>query len=99
MKKQNLYIVKWFAAISLLLLPLIAIRVDAEECQVDSVKQETKTEEVMTQPTSSKVEKSQAEQIQKTKATQKKKSKKAYKGHSDVLNRGLVLHKNSMINI
>ncbi|MBI9061344.1 MAG: hypothetical protein JEZ14_05115 [Marinilabiliaceae bacterium] len=99
MKKQILYIAKWFAAISLLLLPLIAIRVDAEECQVDSVKQETKTEEVITQPTPTKVEKSQAEQIQKTKASQKKKSKKAYKGHSDVLNRGLVLHKNSMINI
>jgi len=99
MKKQNLYIGKWFAAICLLLLPLNAIRIDAEECQADTMKQETKTEEVMTQPTSPKVENSHAEQIKKTKASQKKKSKKAHKGHADVLNRGLVLHKNSMINI
>ena len=99
MKKKNLYIVKWFAAISVLLLPLIAISVEAEECQVDTVKQETKTEEVIAQPTQSKVVKPQAEQVRKTEGPQKKNAKKTHKGHSDVLNRGLVLHKNSMINI
>lgn len=99
MKKRNLYIGKWFAAICLLLLPLNAIRIDAEECQIDTLKQETKTEEVMTQPTQSEVVKPQTEEIRKTEEAKKKKSKKTHKGHSDVLNRGLVLHKNSMINI
>jgi len=99
MKKQNLYIVKWFAAISLLLLPLIAISVEAEECQVDTVKQETKAEDVMTQPNQSEVVKPQTDEIRKTEESRKKNAKQSHKGHSDVLNRGFVLHKKSLINI